>query len=56
MGMAIALSLLRVMAEVWMAMRVLLVMARRMKPSAVVGTSMTNYALEQMLGKLQASV
>ena len=31
---------------------VLLVLARRMKPSAVVGTSMTNYALEQMLGKL----
>jgi len=28
---------------------VLLVMARRMKPSAVVGTSMTNYALEKML-------
>ena len=31
---------------------VLLVLARRMKPSAVVGTSMTNFALEQMLGKL----
>jgi phosphoglucosamine mutase len=29
---------------------VLLLMARRMKPSAVVGTSMTNYALEKMLG------
>jgi phosphoglucosamine mutase len=28
---------------------VLLLMARRMKPSAVVGTSMTNYALEKML-------
>jgi len=30
---------------------VLLLMARRMRPSAVVGTSMTNYALEQMLKK-----
>jgi phosphoglucosamine mutase len=29
---------------------VLLLMARRMKPSTVVGTSMTNYALEKMLG------
>jgi phosphoglucosamine mutase len=29
---------------------VLLLMARRMRPAAVVGTSMTNYALEQMLG------
>ena len=28
---------------------VLLVMARRLKPAAVIGTSMTNYALEQML-------
>jgi len=28
---------------------VLLLMARRMRPAAVVGTSMTNYALEQML-------
>jgi phosphoglucosamine mutase len=28
---------------------VLLVMARRMKPAAVIGTSMTNYALETML-------
>jgi phosphoglucosamine mutase len=30
---------------------VLLVMARRMRPSTVVGTSMTNFALEQMLKK-----
>ena len=29
---------------------VLLLMARRMKPATVVGTSMTNYALEKMLG------
>jgi phosphoglucosamine mutase len=28
---------------------VLLIMARRMKPAAVIGTSMTNYALEMML-------
>jgi phosphoglucosamine mutase len=30
---------------------VLLLMARRMRPTAVVGTSMTNFALEQMLKK-----
>ena len=30
---------------------VLLLMARRMRPAAVVGTSMTNFALEQMLRK-----
>jgi phosphoglucosamine mutase len=30
---------------------VLLLMARRMRPAAVVGTSMTNFALEQMLQK-----
>jgi phosphoglucosamine mutase len=35
---------------------VLLLMARRMRPSAVVGTSMTNYALEQMLKKEQIAL
>ena len=35
---------------------VLLVMARRMKPSAVVGTSMTNYALEKILETEEVSL
>jgi phosphoglucosamine mutase len=35
---------------------VLLLMARRMRPAAVVGTSMTNYALEQMLKKEQIAL
>jgi phosphoglucosamine mutase len=35
---------------------VLLLMARRMRPTAVVGTSMTNFALEQMLKKEQIAL
>jgi phosphoglucosamine mutase len=35
---------------------VLLVMARRMKPSTVVGTSMTNFALEKMLHAMGVSL